>query len=598
LLAAMLASSAGLLLGFAAGRPIEVRVGPDDESYFRGFRLRWQPGTTLRWARTEAEIEVPVEVRRPTRATLLAARPGLDPTVIAVRQGRTVVAEFTAGAGRVLETFELAPGAARIALRAQEAATGKSLQVTSLTIRPEGAAVVPSLRVLAQVSLGSAVLCAALLFVGWRPRTAAVLCAACLGVPLAIGSLADPFATLHLVLKIGILAPAAAGIGIALMPRALARPASPILAAALLLRLAVVFHPQYYFQDVAIHRDVAAVAIEKGPLELWRHMPEYQQSYQLGLATVAGQWKPFPYPPTFYTLAALSPLGSPEDVVKALGALSSGIVVALMMALAARIGGASAGLRAGVLAMLLPADLTELLRASYPALLGRALDTGLVVLLASRWEWLATRLGVAVVALWIAACGLTYNAGPVHLTIFLPLLLAVSSLTPALPARSGLVASAVVGGALASSYYAGALGEVARHALSSAQANVARPGLTVADVSSGWDEIGVPLLLVGAAGLAGVLRQRWASPEGRVISAWAAYIVAISIPVALFPEVFGYFRRLYFAQALGPLLASLPAVRRDWIGFSLGAALVLWSLLGLVELVMPFFVSHSGQIGV
>jgi hypothetical protein len=95
-----------------------------------------------------------------------------------------------------------------------------------------------------------------------------------------------------------------------------------------------------------------------------------------------------------------------------------------------------------------------------------------------------------------------------------------------------------------------------------------------------------------------VLLRRWSAPEGRVVAAWAGYIAAVAIPVAVFPEVFGYFRRLYFAQALGPVLASLPTVRRGWISLPLTAALLLWSLLSLVEFVMPFFVSHSGQIGV
>jgi hypothetical protein len=596
----MVACSAAFLVGFGVGRPVELRAGPADAHYLRGFRLRWQPGTTLRWARTEAQIQLPLEIRRAARVVLTGARPGLPPAPVEVRQGQALLGEFTAGPGRVLESFALAPGPARFELRARDADSGKSLQLSSITFRPEGSfAIVPSWRVLLQVCLGAALLSVALLAVGWEVRPAVVLASACLGGPLAIGSLVDPFATLHLVTKAGVLAPGVAAILIVLTPRALARRAAPVLTLALLLRFGLVFHPQYHYQDVAVHRDVAAVAIERGPLELWAHMPEYQRSFQLGLATVAGQWKPFPYPPTFYSLAALLPLGSPEDAVKALGVVSSGIVVLLVMLLAARLDrGGSADLRAGALAALLPADLIELLRASYPALLGHAVDTGLAVFLAARWDRLGTRRGIAVVALWIAACGLTYNAGPVHLAIFLPLLVAAASLPPALTGRAGLVLSAAIGGAAAFTYYAGAVFEVLGHALHSAGAALTQPGLTVADLGSGWDEMGEPFLLVGAAGLAVVLLRYWSAPEGRVVAAWAAYIVAISVPVLLFPEVFGYFRRLYFAQALGPLLASLPTVRRSWISLPLALVLVLWSLLSLAEFVVPFFVSHSGQIGV
>jgi hypothetical protein len=597
---AAVACSLGLMLGFVVGRPIELRIGPADGNYISGFRLRWQPGTALRWAKAEAEVALPLAIRGPARVALLGARPGLAPVPVEVRQGDLPLGEFIAGPGRILESFDLGPGSARIGLLSRDAEAGKSLQLSSLTFQPGGLlAIVPSWSVLAQVWLGAALLSTSLLAIGWSARNALVLTTACLGAPLAIGSVIDPFATLHLVTKAGALAPGAAGLLLVLMPREVARRAAPVLSVALLLRFGLVFHPDYYYQDVGIHREVATVAIRQGPLELWQRMPEYQRTFQLGLATVAGQWKPFPYPPTLYSLAALSPIGSPEDLVKALGAFSSGVVVALVMLLAGRLDrGGSADLRAGALAAFLPADLIQLLRASYPALLGHAVDTGLVVLLASRWELLAGRRGIAIVALWIAACGLTYNAGPVHLALFVPLLLAAASLRPALPGRPGLLLASALGGAVAFTYYAGTVAEVVRHALHSARADVAEPGLAVADLGTGWDEIGGPFLAVGAVGLAAVLIRRWRAPESRVIAAWAAYIVAISVPVLVFPEVFGYFRRLYFAQALGPLLASLPTFRRGWICLALTAVLLLWSLLALSEFVMPFYVSHSGQIGV
>jgi hypothetical protein len=300
-----------------------------------------------------------------------------------------------------------------------------------------------------------------------------------------------------------------------------------------------------------------------------------------------------PYPPVLHTIVGFFPFGDTEDVLKWTGILlhvSAAVLVMLIAHRATESG--SAALASGVMAALFPDGILELLRASYPAFLGQLSLLVVVLLLMRQEKALSSTYGVLGFGALFAGCALIYNAGPLSLAIFLPLLLAAFWMPPKLSGSLGLIAAAASGSVPALAYYGGFLLELARTPGGSEDLGF---GERLRAATVGWDAFGPLYLALGIAGLLVVLKRR-SLPESRVLLAWAAYAPAISLPVFLAPEPLYYFRRLFFIYPLAPVLAALALSRRNRLLVLATIALLGWSLYRLSDFVEPFYVTHTGSL--
>jgi hypothetical protein len=579
-----------LALSLTTAESVSFGFGPADSGYVEGFRAGWARGTTSRWSRERAEVSLPVVVRGPASLVVVGGRPERAPSEIDVAQGEAALGVIPAVERILPYSFTLQPGRASFRFTSRKADSGHGLKLEELRLASGGfGALLPDLRSILLASSGAMLLAGVFVLAGFSPRGSALL--ATLGLGLALAAL-DPFASLHWLSKAAILSSI-----LSVFPVLLFRsrskwwklvPVSTLIAASLAL-----FHPSYYFKDVDIHREVTDVARSEGPRELWSRMDHYQELFGLGRASLEGRRRPMPYPPVLHSLAALVPVGATEDVLKWSGILLHTLIVALVMLLAGRVTEVESGaIAAGALAALFPDGVLELLRASYPALLGQLALLALVYLVMRYASALRSTKGVLAFGALIAACALVYNAGPLTLAVFLPLLLAAFAMPPSLPGSAGLLAATIVGSVPAFAYYGSFLLNLLRAPGGRGEESFAER-LDAATV--GWDVFG-PLYLALALGgifLAAKHRDRL---ENRVLLAWTAYAAAISIPVFLAPEPLYYFRRLFFVYPLAPLLAVLAVSRRKWLLVAATLALAGWSLYRVSDFLVPFYGSHTGSL--
>jgi hypothetical protein len=215
----------------------------------------------------------------------------------------------------------------------------------------------------------------------------------------------------------------------------------------------------------------------------------------------------------------------------------------------------------------------------------------MVFLLMRNGKGLLSLSGVVAVGALVSVCALVYNAGPLTLAVYLPLLLAAFRMPPPLPGGSGLLGAALLGSVPAFLYYGGFLLELAKGGGGTALGFTER----LRAATLGWNVYGPLYVLFGLAGLLVVARRR-DRLESRVLLAWAAYAPAISIPVLLAPEPLYYFRRLFFAYPLAPILTAVSVSRRKQLLILTTLALVGWSLYRVSDFVEPFYVTHTGSL--
>jgi hypothetical protein len=579
------------VIAFASAESLVFGFGPADHEYVEGFRVGWARGTTARWSRERASVELPVRLRGDVDLVLVGGRPQRAPLEITFRQEGAELDTAMVGERSVPYAFSLAPGRAAFAWESASSDEGHGLRIESLTLRPKTfGAILPDPASIARAAVSALLFFLALARAGFSARASAAMTLAGFAAPLSLLAHAAPFASLHWLSKGALLAAAATCIA------ALARRKweTLVLAFSLFSGSLALFHPAYYFQDVDIHRNVSEVVRAEGAKELWSRMDFYQQKHGLGRASVEGTRRPMPYPPVLHTLAGWFPLGATEDVLKWLGILASTLTVALVMAAVRALGRADeAAASAGALAALFPESALELLRASYPALLGHLVDVLIVYLLLRRASALSTLRGVLGFGAAFGVAALVYNATPLNLAAFLPLAVVALALPPAVASWRGLLAASALGSLPALLYYGPFLLGLLR-----ADDVASGPELSerIAAVSLGWDAFGPLYLVVALAGLVLLARRSWARPEGRLTLAWAAFVVPISLVVLAAPEPLYYFRRLMFVYPLGPILAVYALSGRRWLLAAGSAALAAWSVAALAAFVEPFYVTHTGSL--
>jgi hypothetical protein len=579
-----------LVLDFTTAESVSFGFGPADSGYVEGFRAGWARGTTSRWSRERAEVSLPVVVRGPASLVVIGGRPERAPSEIEVSQNGALLGLLPASEHVLPYSFALEPGRASFRFTSRTADAGHGLKLDELRLASGGfGTLLPDLRSMLLASSAAVLLAGLFVLAGFSPRGSALLATLNLGLPLAA---LDPFASLHWLSKAAILSSILSAFPVLLF-RSRSKwwklvPVSSLIAASLAL-----FHPSYYFKDVDIHREVTDVARSEGPRELWSRMDYYQELFGLGRASLEGRRRPMPYPPVLHSLAALVPVGATEDVLKWSGILLHTLIVALVMLLAGRVTEVESGpIAAGALAALFPDGVLELLRASYPALLGQVALLVLVFLLMRHASALRSTGGALAFGAVIAACALVYNAGPLTLAVFLPLLLAAFAMPPSLPGSAGLLAATILGSIPAFAYYGSFLLDLLRAPGGRGEESFAER-LDAATV--GWDLFGPLYLALALAGAFLTVKHR-DRLENRVLLAWTAYAAAISIPVFLAPEPLYYFRRLFFVYPLAPLLTVLAVSRRKWLLVAATLALAGWSLYRVSDFLVPFYVTHTGSL--
>ncbi len=578
------------VLAFASAESVSFGFGPADRTYVEGFRAGWARGTTARWSRERAEVALPIVVRGGAQLQVLGSRPGRTPAEIEVAQGETPLGIVAAGEKISLSSFPLEPGRAIFRFHSRKADSGHGLKLEELRLVSGGfGSLVPSFRSTAIAASSAVLVSVALLLAGFSPRASALLTTAGLGLPLAA---LGPFASVHWIGKAAV-ASSIFSIFLVLLFRSRSTWWKLVPVTTLLFTSFALFHPSYYFKDVDIHREVTDVVRNEGARELWSRMDYYQERFGLGRASVDGRRRPMPYPPVLHTLAGWVPFGPTEDVLKWSGLLLHALTVGVVMLLAARVTESDpAALAAGVMAALFPDAILELLRASYPALLGQLALLFMVLLVMRQKSALRSASGVFAFGLVFAGCALIYNAGPLTLAVFLPLLIAAFWMPPPVPGAMGLLQAAILGSVPAFAYYGSFL-----LGLRTAPGEGSALGFAerFRSATVGWDAFGPLYLVLFLAGAFLVARER-EKPENRVLLAWAAYALAISIPVFIAPEPLYYFRRLFFVYPLAAIFAAVAASRRR--AFLVAATVVLsgWSLYRIADFIVPFFVTHTGSL--
>jgi hypothetical protein len=379
----------------------------------------------------------------------------------------------------------------------------------------------------------------------------------------------------------------------------------------MLLRLALVSHPDFYYPDLLTHTRVVQAIREQGP-SFFLDPAASLNAQKAWTKPVMGTVSSLPYAVMFHTpfaiLAGALDLSTDqiETALKAGSSLVSVIPVLLAGALAVRL---SLPPVAAILLCVIPTYTSRLSFALLPALFGHVLDLSALLTVAtvmSRGEVRAAR-SVASVAAALLLGHLAYTSGVVNEAVFMGVLVTLCLLAgrPGRVSGAGLL-MAEAGAALLAFllYYRHFVGDVFSllGRLVGVGPSGAAPLASVYPVESFWSLLlertntffGWPY--IGLA-VAGVWLSGPAIRESKVARAWGiAYLVLILLRARI-PDVFRYGHETLFLTPLVALLAGSALVAAFRRG---GAARPSALFAGAALLAASFFqqwLAISEQLG-
>jgi hypothetical protein len=402
--------------------PLFVNLGAGDEAFARGFRawerdgLRASGETMFRWALDGAVVELPVRVvSGSVTARLRLARFTDRPAdIILLSSGRAVDEWTQPPRGWRERTVELGEvrGAPTLQIRTTpEDPEALGIALDWIELRGAGR-VLPTPRLLGGLlCLFVGVPLALSLLAGPAPALGAVGAAAVIGAALVTW---DRLGGIWALGAAGVPTLVAAALAAGLF-RLLARRwpdtvagagerALTVPAAALVVALAALSHPSYYYPDVDTHARYLAAA-RADPYLLF-DPGEYQDRTGAWTREIAGRRVAFPYSPVFHVVAwPLAVVFGEVAAIKTAAVVALALTLLLVHAVARLLGlGARAALLAQALAASLPVLSSRLALALFPTLLGQALELLLIVHLMRRYTHLeGARDAAAACAFFFAA---------------------------------------------------------------------------------------------------------------------------------------------------------------------------------------------------
>lgn len=569
---AVVAGVAAWSLCLDAARTLDLAMGPGARGYVSGLPEAWSFDGERFWRPlpTRARVVLPATLEGPGMLSLTVRTKGPAPSEI-----RADLDDASLG------TLRLAPDSSPREIRW---AFPEGRRRASVRIRSEGGAVeisrvrwqgvdVAPSRGLA-LSFGAllALTYFALVISGLR-RSASL--AGAIGVALALSalSLADGFAGLHLASR---LAPAAfLGASVLVLVRFLAPGSSASLRAlflaAVLLKSALLFHPRFYFVDLPIHETLLELVYHRGMVDFWERLPDYQKIHNLGVAPVAGEYRAFPYPVAFYFLAGVGNRlrHAPELWLKLTASLLAALALFPLASLARRFSDRPhADSFAAVAYLLVPSITRSLLLQELSAVTGSFFDLLAIACLGQLSLRLDGFSRFSLAAAAMAAALVAYTAAFIHFGLFVGSTLAIGILGRRLDPRAlaRLAAAGLLAAALALLAYHP---DTLRAIPDAVSTGVDGAPTTSAGLSERAESIlsravvflGIPLLGLGAFGLAAALPKIPSPPLRLLFESWALSALAALALRFLFPGLFQYAKELYWGAAVlsvgaGSLLAS------------------------------------------
>jgi hypothetical protein len=416
---------AAILVLLQRPAPLFVNVGAGDDAFARGFRawerdgLRASGETMFRWALDGARVELPVRVGsgslsarlrvarftdRPAAITLFSSGHAVDQWTQPPRGWRERTVELGEVRGEPVLQFRAAP----------EEPEGLGVALDWVELRGAGR-LLPSPRLFAgllALFLGVPLALGAL--AGTAPALGAAAAAAVVGGALVIW---DRFGGLCALAAAG--APAlVAAVLVGALFRLLARrwpdavsgaAAVTVPAAALVVALAALSHPSYYYPDVDTHARYLAAA-RADPYLLF-DPGEYQERSGAWTREIAGRRVAFPYSPVFHVAAwPLALLFGEVRAIKTAAVVALALTLLLVHGLARLLGlGPRSAWLAQAMVALLPVTSSRLTLALFPTLLGQALELLLLAHLMRRYPHLEGARDAAAACAFLFAAQVAYT---------------------------------------------------------------------------------------------------------------------------------------------------------------------------------------------
>lgn len=438
---ALLLSLATLAVAFQMPGDIFVDFGPNDRLYVQGFRSDFENDepTIIHWTTNQAQIELPFYISGSFRLFLRYKRHIASPAQVRLFRENELLDQFEVPQqdfvvdARALDDVNLSRARLRLLTQSEDPRPlGLALDWMSLNPSRQ-ATIVPIFDVWIGV-LGLLCLTYLVARVGLSSARAGLWA---LGVTWLLMLAAILFHKLwlpHVVLTIGLRYTLFVGAFLAIFAWRRRRPGSvlsqPVVGWALLvvyfatlIRVGVLFHPDYYYPDVRTHAKFVYAIWNEGLGGFLLNHIENQHRHLLGLQLVGGRWLAFPYPPILYLVVyPFTRLQLPvEEWMTLIMIFIVGAEALLLVGLSAKLGLSH---RVGAVAAALHASSRlvafRLAVASYAALFGHFIDLLAIYFLIVYHERLTrTRYGAGFAALVFLSL-MSYAGSALVLGLFVP----------------------------------------------------------------------------------------------------------------------------------------------------------------------------------